>query len=488
MSSKTFFLFTFKINFLARGSPHIHGIMWVDWESMAENETHLNINVLKTTFKKIRLDKSLNNEEIIELERFADTFVTCSNKSPLTDEIVNKVNTHHHTKSCRKYNTTCRFNFPKYPTRKTIISIPARVTYQIEEERQEKIRITTQILKKVKLILEDPTKMEEINSIDKERFEEIHQLNKTLSSLSFLIKESKTNVSINDEELKILKQFDIVKGNKKKLSFDSIKKICEIGITKLDKAKAEELTILEKRLLTVLRSANFSDTENDNELLQMYEDSLSISERGYTIHYKRTTSELFVNTYNEEYLYNWNANLDFQICLDFFSIVTYISNYIAKDESGTTKYIEEMLKQAKGEALIEVMKKVTNCFLSHRQMGPAEAVYRLVPSLKLTYSNIDTIFVGLGKLENRSKFLYKIKDNESNENCLEVEGKEGYYKEKITLLEKYMNRNVTANPCLVYLTFAQFAKRYVKTNNKVSLQNDSMASVLDIKSGNLKLI
>ena len=160
MSSKTFFLFTFKINFLARGSPHIHGIMWVDWESMAENETHLNINVLKTTFQKIRLDKSLNNEEIIELERFANTFVTCSNKSPLTDEIVNKVNTHHHTKSCRKYNTTCRFNFPKYPTRKTIISIPARVTYQIEEERQEKIRITTQILKKVKLILEDPTKME----------------------------------------------------------------------------------------------------------------------------------------------------------------------------------------------------------------------------------------------------------------------------------------------------------------------------------------
>ena len=43
----------------------------------------------------------------------------------------------------------------------------------------------------------------EINSIDKERFEEIHQLNKTLSSLSFLIKESKTNVSINDEELKM---------------------------------------------------------------------------------------------------------------------------------------------------------------------------------------------------------------------------------------------------------------------------------------------
>ena len=38
--------------------------------------------------------------------------------------IAEEVNVHHHTKTCRKYNETCRFNYPRFPSHKTIIAQP----------------------------------------------------------------------------------------------------------------------------------------------------------------------------------------------------------------------------------------------------------------------------------------------------------------------------------------------------------------------------
>ena len=40
------------------------------------------------------------------------------------NDLVNEVNTHRHTKSCRKGKSNCRFNFPRLPSRKTIIACP----------------------------------------------------------------------------------------------------------------------------------------------------------------------------------------------------------------------------------------------------------------------------------------------------------------------------------------------------------------------------
>ena len=37
-------------------------------------------------------------------------------------KMVKEVNTHHHTKTCRKYKTDCRFKFPRYPSLFYIIS------------------------------------------------------------------------------------------------------------------------------------------------------------------------------------------------------------------------------------------------------------------------------------------------------------------------------------------------------------------------------
>lgn len=54
-----------------------------------------------------------------------------------------------------------------------------------------------------------------------------------------------------------------------------------------------------------------------------------------------------MNNYNPEWIKAWNANMDRHICLDYYAIMTYITAYYIKDESGTTEYIRNALKLMK---------------------------------------------------------------------------------------------------------------------------------------------
>ena len=73
--------------------------------------------------------------------------------------------------------------------------------------------------------------------------------------------------------------------------------------------------------------------ETDEELITKYEYAISISQVGYKMIHERDVDEIYVNNYNPEWIQSWNANMDLQICLDFFAIVTYISDYYSKDDS-----------------------------------------------------------------------------------------------------------------------------------------------------------
>ena len=59
---------------------------------------------------------------------------------------------------------------------------------------------------------------------------------------------------------------------------------------------------------------------------------------------KRDVKERNVNNYNPEMINAWNANMDIQLALDPFAVITYIINYTTKDESGMTKFLTEALK------------------------------------------------------------------------------------------------------------------------------------------------
>ena len=106
-------------------------------------------------------------------------------------------------------------------------------------------------------------------------------------------------------------------------------------------------------------------------------------------------------------------------------------------------------------------------------MGVSEAVYRVIPHMKLKDSNIACTFVATGFPENRSLMYKKVKDENSDENALsdqkaedldvsqegetvKLQGQSGNFIQTTTVIERYSVRpEYLESMCL-----AQFATSY----------------------------
>ena len=209
----------------------------------------------------------------------------------------------------------------------------------------------------------------------------------------------------------------------------------------------------ESRCLTI-------ENKNVNSLLDEYIDALSVNKCGYSIHYKRDVSEIMVNTYNPEWISAWNGNMDMQLCLDYFAVITYITDYYCKDDSGTMQKLQEALKESSSDNLKTQLQKMVSVFLTHRQMGESEAYFRIFPSMHMKESNIKCVFAQTGFFP--SRFLERVEDDEIQhcEKVVEVQGRSGLYQEKPSLYDKYLRRDCRSQPYLRTLCYSQFVKQY----------------------------
>ena len=156
---------------------------------------------------------------------------------------------------------------------------------------------------------------------------------------------------------------------------------------------------------------------------KLYYEALGVSKKGKIIILKRTVQEMWVNNYNPEWILAWNGNMDIQLCLDFFAICTYITDYYTKDETGTMTHLIKAVKECHGKGQKETMRALANEFSTHRQVGESEAYYKLFPELHLTESSVKTVFVAGGFPHKRHTFLRKVKttkeydDPEDEDDC-----------------------------------------------------------------------
>ncbi|VDI59074.1 Hypothetical predicted protein [Mytilus galloprovincialis] len=96
----------YRVEFQQRGSPHTHCLFWIEDAPKFEED---------------------EDQKVID---FVDKYITCSVPSvdvdPELHKIVNAVQQHskHHSKSCKKKGTNCRFNFPRPPSVHSFISRP----------------------------------------------------------------------------------------------------------------------------------------------------------------------------------------------------------------------------------------------------------------------------------------------------------------------------------------------------------------------------
>ncbi|KAE8291439.1 ATP-dependent DNA helicase PIF1 [Larimichthys crocea] len=97
----------YRVEFQARGSPHIHLLVWI---------------------KDAPEFDDLQDDSVVI--KFIDQYITCQMPDPNADpelhKIVSEVQVHsrNHSKSCKKGNVMCRFGFPKLPMDKTILTYP----------------------------------------------------------------------------------------------------------------------------------------------------------------------------------------------------------------------------------------------------------------------------------------------------------------------------------------------------------------------------
>ena len=111
---------------------------------------------LADAFKKFKNDEVLEDHELEPVRYFIDEYTSVSTHENTVGievaRIVREVNKHHHTKTCRKHDTTCRFKYPRYPSPHTIIVEPC--TGGTQEDIDANLAMYRRILTKVKEVLE----------------------------------------------------------------------------------------------------------------------------------------------------------------------------------------------------------------------------------------------------------------------------------------------------------------------------------------------
>jgi hypothetical protein len=141
--------YTYRIEFQIRGMPHLHGVFWLKEEEIKPCKDENGVYI---------------DEKVSEI---IDTWISCSldtgNKE--LDKLVAEVNVHGHTTSCQKGKQIgCRFNFPKLPSKRTLIAYPISPDLDDEEKKKE-LKRSKEILNKVKDRLEDMSN-EDIDKLD----------------------------------------------------------------------------------------------------------------------------------------------------------------------------------------------------------------------------------------------------------------------------------------------------------------------------------
>ena len=123
--------YTYRVEMQLRGMAHIHGCLWLD-PLFLESLSHLE--------EKARMCHIIEQFVTCELPHEADPFYST----------VSEVQTHNHTKNCRRKTELCRFGYPRLPSEQTIIAVP------IESTDQPGIAEKLKILEKAKSLISSP--------------------------------------------------------------------------------------------------------------------------------------------------------------------------------------------------------------------------------------------------------------------------------------------------------------------------------------------
>ena len=433
--------YSYKTEFQNRGAPHVHGVLWMDMEKLEKT----GFEGLKEAYAQLRKEEGVTQKHVNVLAKFVDAMTTVSLCPAEVGELVasraKETQNHHHTKkACRKNGAPkCRFGKPHFPSDKTLIAVPERM-WSVKDSEGEYT----------------------LHSDD-------------VAELNFEMPEEEDNPDkLTARQLLHLKFEEVLKKVKDVLENDvALEAIWEKVPNKGDTVEEYEQNRA-LRIKELLAVAGVDET--------MYYGALQHSKKGVKIVQKRDLDEIMIESYNPEWLKNWNGNISMLICGDFFGVITYCTEYFVKDETNTMQAIQDVIRSRPDDNTRERMKTIADVFMRTRQIGESEGFYKLLPDLLLKNSNITKVWVSLDDPAEKVKRMRRADDEEvkeANDIYKKIDGVEGLWSEQADLMSKWLRREnmVSEEEREEYadagdISLAQFAKMYTSSSSGEDKQRD----------------
>ena len=433
--------YSYKTEFQNRGAAHVHGVLWMDMEKLEKT----GFEGLKEAYAQLRKEEGVTQKHVNVLAKFVDAMTTVSLCPAEVGELVasraKETQNHHHTKkACRKNGAPkCRFGKPHFPSDKTLIAVPERM-WSVKDSEGEYT----------------------LHSDD-------------VAELNFEMPEEEDNPDkLTARQLLHLKFEEVLKKVKDVLENDvALEAIWEKVPNKGDTVEEYEQNRA-LRIKELLAVAGVDET--------MYYGALQHSKKGVKIVQKRDLDEIMIESYNPEWLKNWNGNISMLICGDFFGVITYCTEYFVKDETNTMQAIQDVIRSRPDDNTRERMKTIADVFMRTRQIGESEGFYKLLPDLLLKNSNITKVWVSLDDPAEKVKRMRRADDEEvkeANDIYKKIDGVEGLWSEQADLMSKWLRREnmVSEEEREEYadagdISLAQFAKMYTSSSSGEDKQRD----------------
>ena len=428
--------YSYKTEFQNRGAPHVHGVLWMNMKKL---EKEPKFKGLQEAYTQLRKEECVSDEHIEVLARFVDAMSTVSlcaaEVGVQVVKTAKETQKHHHTrKACRKYGgSACRFGKPHFPSDRTLIAVPRRMWALHKDMHSDDLVLDH-------LENDDGELSEDNETMNPDKLPKLELLHRRFERALKKVKE------VLEEENTLATIWERVPNK---------------GDTVEEYEQNRRLRIKE-----MLAMAGVDEV--------LYYGALQHTRKGVVIVQKRDLDEIMIESYNVEWLKNWNGNISFLLCGDFFGVITYVTEYFTKDESKTMQAIMEMLKNRPDESTKERMKAIANIFMVSRQIGESEGCYKLCPDLLLKNSNIGKVWLALDSPKDKVKHLRKADEDvkEQTEVYKALDGAEGLYSEQQNLMSKWFRREnaVSEEEQEMYadvddISLAQFAKMYIANSS-----------------------
>ena len=419
----------YRVEFQARGAPHIHCLLWLQ-SSSGEKPPNIWENGDK---------EATSNEE--NIGRFCDSMISGSasdifcndhmKNEPKCSEckhlksLVEKYQTHAHKFSCQK--------------KKKYLRIKSKEGFGRFDGKEEGEEILVPICR-----LGHPK-----FPIDKTEF--IHAFPSDVDE-KFKTSAKKDYYRIKKYLLRLTNDDDFKESKKWKqfIQYSFREFLHEVGMFRegVDINDDEEMEYARERYLTALKC----DVKSTGLVLL-----------------KRNTEDIFTNNYNSFLIKIFQANMDIQYICDEYAVAEYICNYLTKNETAMSSLLRNINDEATrgGEHLSKTIKKIGKTLDKGRELSIQEAIYRALGLPMTKFSDV-VRFISTTHPDRREGLLRSDMDTLDEEEAIFHKSKHDYYSLRPLDSE---DDDYWDNMCLADFV-SNYNIAYRKAKNVIKLQDD----------------